>query len=136
MLYLLDTTTCSDLMRGHGPTEARVKELGSADRPAVCTIVRGEILYGIRRMPEGRRRSDFEIKATQLFGSLPCESIPPLAGDQYARLKSEQQRAGLSLDDNDLWIAATALALNATLVTRDADFTRIPQLMWSNWSAR
>jgi predicted nucleic acid-binding protein len=39
-----------------------------------------------------------------------------------------QQRAGLPLDENDLWIAATALAIDATLVTRDTDFRSIEGL--------
>jgi len=30
-------------------------------------------------------------------------------------VKLAQQRRGLSLDENDLWMAATALALGATL---------------------
>ena len=33
------------------------------------------------------------------------------------------------VDENDLWIAATALALGATLVTRDTDFNGIEGLM-------
>jgi predicted nucleic acid-binding protein len=35
---------------------------------------------------------------------------------------------GLSLDENDLWVAATALATGATLVSRDSDFRRIDRL--------
>jgi hypothetical protein len=31
------------------------------------------------------------------------------------------------LDENDLWIAATALALDAVLITRDSDFQRKPK---------
>jgi predicted nucleic acid-binding protein len=38
------------------------------------------------------------------------------------------------MDENDLWIAATALALNATLVTRDADFGGIAGLVMEDWT--
>ena len=43
-------------------------------------------------------------------------------------MKASQQRRGLPLDENDLWIAATALVLDATLVSRDGDFQAIAGL--------
>jgi len=60
---------------------------------------------------------------------LPCEPIPPAAGDRYASLKLVQQRLGLPLDENDPWIAATALAIGATLVSSDSDFHRVGTLV-------
>ena len=56
-----------------------------------------------------------------------CELIPPRAGDFYAAAKLARQQSGLALDEN-LWIAATALALGATLVSRDRDFAGIDGL--------
>jgi predicted nucleic acid-binding protein len=57
-----------------------------------------------------------------------CEPIPERAADLYANLKAARQQQGLALDENDLWVAATALALGARLVTRDADFAGIASL--------
>ena len=96
------------------------------DLVTTCAIVRGEILFGLERLAAGRRRFELEGKAAKLFAARPCETIP--AGDQYARLKAMQQRVGLPLDENDLWIAATTLAIGATLVTRDRDFQAIEGL--------
>jgi predicted nucleic acid-binding protein len=98
------------------------------DRVVICTIARGEILFGLGRLPQGRRRAELEAKAQKLFAVLPCESIPPAAGDLYADVKMAQQRRGLPLDENDLWIAATALAINATLVSYDSDFQDVAGL--------
>ena len=50
------------------------------------------------------------------------------AGDVYANIKVSQQRRGLPLDENDLWMAATAVALGAILVSRDSDFQGIEGL--------
>jgi predicted nucleic acid-binding protein len=41
---------------------------------------------------------------------------------------------GLVLDENDLWIAATALVLGAVLVTRDLDFQAIECLVVESWA--
>lgn len=102
--------------------------LSSDDVVTTCAIVRGEILFGLEKLALGRRRADLEAKAAKLFAAMPCEPVPAAAGDQYARVKATQQRIGLSLDENDLWIAATTLALGAMLVTRDRDFQAIDGL--------
>jgi predicted nucleic acid-binding protein len=101
---------------------------GVEDRVVTCTITRGEILFGLERLAAGRRRTELEEKAGKLFAVLPCEPIPAAAGDRYASVKVSQQRRGLSLDENDLWIAATALVMDATLVSRDSDFQAIEGL--------
>jgi len=48
-------------------------------------IVRGEILFGIERLPKGHRRESLENQATKLFATLPCEAIPKETGEHYAR---------------------------------------------------
>lgn len=107
---------------------AWLSSIGADDRVVVCSITRGEVLFGLERLAQGRRRTELEGKAWKLFDVLPCEPIPPAAGDQYAHVKNSQQRRGRPLDENDLWIAATALAIDATLVSRDSDFQRIKGL--------
>ena len=128
MIYPLDTNAISALMREDTQMAAWLSSLLVEVRAVINTITRGEILFGLGRLPEGRRRAELEAKAQKLFAALPCEPIPPAAGDLYAKLKIAQQSRGLPLDENDLWIAATALALNATLVSRDADFQGIEGL--------
>ena len=132
--YLLDTSTCSDLMREHRKVASRLTVLLPAGRVCTCTIVRGEIHYGIQRMPHGRKRNQFAQKAATLLSKLPCAPITESAADHYARLKLEAETQGLRLDENDLWIAATAVALDAVLVTRDRDFERVPGLLIEDWT--
>lgn len=134
MLFLLDTNAFSDLMRNHIGVEGRIAALGAGDRVAISTTVRGEILYGLRRLPTGRRLDDLTQRADALFAVVRCEPIPVGAADAYAAIKLSRQRQGLSLDENDLWIAATAFALNATLVTRDTDFRSLEEIDVVDWS--
>lgn len=134
MIFLLDTTTISDLMKEDPRTQGKLAALAPADRVGICSIVRGEIRYGIERLPVGKRREDIEAKSLRLFAAIPCEPVPPEAGDQYGQIKAATQNKGLSLDENDLWIAATALSLGATLVSRDSDFRRVDRLILTDWS--
>ena len=122
MIYLLDTNAISDLMRAAPAVEDWLSTLDPEDRVITCTIVRGEILFGIARLAESKRRLDLQQKVLGLFAAIPCEPVPETAAESYAAIKLARQRAGLTLDENDLWVAATALALRATLVSRDNDY--------------
>ena len=134
MIYLLDTTAFSALMRRATNVRTRLANLGSSDRVLICTITRGEILYGLTRLAEGKRRKDLEAEATKLFNELECVPVPETAADHYANVKSAAQKQGTPLDENDLWIAATALSLSAVLVTTDTDFQRVGALKREDWS--
>lgn len=126
MDYLLETSTCSFLMAGAPYVTARFDSLSDlGDYLFTCTIVRGEILFGIQRLPVGRRRQVLEQQAINLFEGLPCLAIPKEAADYYAPMKNYAEQQGTPLSENDLWIAATAMALDAILVTADSDFQRI-----------
>jgi predicted nucleic acid-binding protein len=65
---------------------------------------------------------------------LPSQPISDAIADHYAIIKATTQSKGLSLDENDLWIAAAALSLGATLVTRDSDFLRVDRLIVTDWT--
>ena len=134
---LLDTSTCSLLMEDAANVKGRLYSLAFSDYPFTVPIVRGEILFGIIRLPSGRRRQDLEQKADELFSEIPCDPIPFDAGDAYAQMKLAAQRQGTPLDQNDLWIAASAIALDAILVTADSDFQRVQGLFGlrlENWT--
>jgi predicted nucleic acid-binding protein len=126
--YLLDTNAISDLMRAKPQIEDWISSLDSRDRLVTCVIVHGEIIFGISRLPDGKRRQELEETAGKFLESFPCEPVPANAGDIYAAVKLFRQRLGLSLDENDLWIAATSISLGATLVSRDSDFSGIDGL--------
>jgi predicted nucleic acid-binding protein len=105
----------------------------TSDRVIICPIVRGEIIYGISRLPDGKKRRELSARSAQFFAMIPCEPIAPDAADQYARIKLESQQSGHAIGDNDLWIAATTLTLNAVFVTRDNDFRHIAGLIVEDW---
>jgi len=135
MNYLPDTSAFSDLIREHPKYAERLGKLTPDDQLLVCPIVPGELSYGLARLPEGKRGRDLRAKAARLLAAVRCEPVPPSAGDHYAQLKISRERAGLKLDENDLWIAACAVAYGATLVTRDTDFAGIEGLRVENWAA-
>ena len=53
------------------------------------------------------------------------DPIPESVAEVYAQIKVAAEQDGITLGECDLWIAATALALDAILVTSDSDYQRI-----------
>lgn len=134
MIFLLDSNAFSDLMRKAPRVEAHLAALGPDDRVIICSTVRGEILYGLMRLPQGKRREALAKQAAPLFATIACEPVPEAAADLYAKIKRSREAQGLALDENDLWIAATAGALGATLVTRDSDLRAVEGVETTDWS--
>jgi predicted nucleic acid-binding protein len=134
VIYLLDSNAVSDAMCEDMRTIARMAALGGGDQLVTCAIVRGEILFGIERLPEGKRRQALAAKAELLFSTIHCEPVPVSAAVRYAAIKKAWQQQGLALGDNDLWIAATTLILGAKLVSRDRDYRDIDGLIVEDWS--
>jgi predicted nucleic acid-binding protein len=132
--FLLDTNAINDIARQHPVFQTRIDALPTPHRLVTCSIVRGAILFGLERMPAGRRRSDavgLMLPALKLFD---CVEVSAEVADEYARVKRACQQKGTPLDENDLWIAGTALWLGAALVTRDTDLSHVPGLRIEDWT--
>lgn len=130
--YLLDTNAIGDIMSNHPKTQAKVAlhqtQLGTS------VVVRGESYYGVEKLPPGKRRSDLKSKLDAIFAKTSCEPVTDTVANRYAVIRRATEIKGFSLDDNDLWIAATALELGAVLVTRDKDFAHVPGLQVEDWT--
>lgn len=129
---LLDTNAVSDLMRDHPSPKARA----AAHPGRLCTsvLVRGEIRYGLDRLPVGKKRTDLEARALAILASLPHEPVTELIAEEYGRLKALLEAGGTIIGDNDSWIAAIAKELGLVLVTWDAQFRHVPGLIVEDWT--
>jgi predicted nucleic acid-binding protein len=63
VIYLLDTSAFSALMRADARMASWLSSVGADDRVVICTVARGEILFGLERLAPGRRRTELEEKA-------------------------------------------------------------------------
>jgi predicted nucleic acid-binding protein len=118
-------------MRDHPQLKANLAK--HSDPIVTSVVVVGEIRYGLTRLPAGKKRSDLEARARSILATLRIEPVTEPIAEAYGRLKASLEGQGLNLDDNDLWIAATALAAGHLVVTRDRIFTQIPGLQVADW---
>jgi tRNA(fMet)-specific endonuclease VapC len=62
-------------------------------------------------------------------------SLPETAAGTYGMVRADLERRGERIGNNDLWIAAHALAANLVLVTNnEKEFRRVKSLRIQNWA--
>lgn len=122
-MIVLDTNIISELMRAE-PHPAVLAWVAAQPRAMLyaTSIGQAEILSGIARLPEGRRRAALAAAAEAIFTEdlagrvLPFDSA---ASIHYARITTGRRQAGSPMEAFDALIAATALAAGAGVATRD-----------------
>jgi len=133
---LLDTTIVSAIMRGDPMVSERLARLPAVERLLLSVITDAEIRYGIHRLPAGQRRRHVEQAYRAVLRRFAdwLEITLPVSAAQ-ARIKSALETDGIVLPENDLWIAATALVHNLTMVSKDRHFLAVPGLITEDWSS-
>jgi predicted nucleic acid-binding protein len=83
-------------------------------------INEAEILYGISRLPDGRRKREIARLADEfLFSILEPFPFDHLAAPHYAAIAVRIERAGFEVDIADTQIASIAAARGFTIATRN-----------------
>jgi tRNA(fMet)-specific endonuclease VapC len=130
--YLLDTNICI-YIRQKRPEEVlrRFRKLRPGEA-VLSVITYGELLYGAAKS-EQRVRAIEQLH--ELVNFLPALSLPEAAAEAYGTIRAELELNGEMIGNNDLWIAAHALAAGLTLVTNnEKEFRRVRRLKVQNWT--
>ena len=130
--YMLDTDTCSYIMKRSHPTVLKRVQTVPVSDVCMSVITKAELLYGVEVSP--RRAQD----AAALAAFLPYVEALDFVDDaalHYAEIRADLKRRGTLIGANDLFIAAHARALGLTLVTNNtAEFERVSKLRLENWT--
>ena len=132
MSFLLDTDTCSYVMRrAHDGLLKRLSKVPVGD---VCmsVITKAELLYGVEVSPK-RRQDEAAVEA--LLRYVEVLDFPDEASSHYAKIRADLKTRGTMIGANDLLIAAHARSLGLTLITNNTrEFRRIRHLVIDNWT--
>jgi tRNA(fMet)-specific endonuclease VapC len=126
---LLDTSAYSAFMRGHLQVKVALAE---ADRIHLSPIVLGELHAGFQT---GSRRAENE-RGLRRFLSSPRVRLTEMNDEtalRYAEIFNFLRRAGTPIPTNDIWIAANAMQHGLRVLTTDAHYTRLPQVIVDYW---
>lgn len=129
--YLLDTNICIYIAREKPPSVAKRFAQLDAGVVGMSIITYGELRYGAEK--SSQRASALET-LTRLQNLIPAIDTDASTVAHYGAVRAHLERAGTPIGNNDLWIAAHALALDVTLVTNNLrEFERVPGLKLVNW---
>ncbi len=124
-MILLDTNVISELVRPSPNLSvlAYVRAL-APETTFTAAVCEAEIIYGLERLPNGRRREDLATRIAALFAAgfhnqvLPFDS---LCASHYGAIRSARDAVGRPITVEDAMIVATARAHGATVATRNVN---------------
>jgi len=133
MTYALDTNVIIDFLRKNKSVENNMRlAFSKGYTVAIPSIVYFEIVRGFKDKAEKRLREFHKLN----------EILKPLYLDRYdmtvfntaVEIYVNLRQTGNLVEDNDIYVAATAIANNAVLVTDNIKhFSRVEGLKLVNW---
>ena len=130
MNYLLDTDTCIYWLKGNEDIEEKAWKVGLS-KISISFVTLSELYYGAYK---SRRVEQNLANIGILKSKLSLMDSNASICDVFGKLKAMLEKDGKIIDDADLFIAACAVDINATLVTNnEKHFKRIKELKVQNW---
>ena len=130
--FLLDTDICIYVRQKKSEKLLRRFHALQPGEAAISVITFGELLFGA--IKRGTLAAERE-KWLELVHLLPVLSLPVETSEKYGRIRADLEYAGRIIGNNDLWIAAHAMAAGLILVTNnEKGFRRVRGLRVQNWA--
>ena len=132
--YLLDTNVISHIMQGRdAPLLERLTQV-AVGQAVMSSVTLAELEYGLHRKGQPVRLRNALTQVLLRMDVLPWdEDVATCYGEFCATLEAQ----GINLSDFDMMIAAHAVAVDATLVSRDKAFAQVagvnPRLKLEIW---
>jgi len=131
-IFHLDTCTVVGFLRAKSE---KIRERLNSVHPnqiAISKVVRAELIVGCLR---SQRPAFHRERVDEFLQRITVVDFDDQAAEHYAKIRFHIETLGKPIGPNDLFIAATARASNATLVTiNESEFRRVPELNVENWA--
>jgi tRNA(fMet)-specific endonuclease VapC len=125
MRLLLDTSAYSAFMRGHAAIKTSLQR---ADEIVVNAIVLGELAAGFVK---GRRRARNQEELNRFLSSprVNVVDVTEETAERYGVILNSLWKAGTPIPTNDIWIAASAMEHGLEILTTDAHYQKVGQVI-------
>lgn len=120
---LMDTNVIVRVLNGD---RELINELSKISSLCTCTVVSGELMYGAAKSAHVVQNKQ---NAKSFCSRYPLLGVSNIVAEFYGEIKKDLLSHGNVMPENDMWIAATALANDMTVITQDKHFEHIQNLM-------
>lgn len=103
-----------------------INELSKISSLCTCTAVLGEFMYSVTKSAHVVKNKQ---NAKSFCSRYPLLGVSNIVAEFYGEIKKDLLSHGNVMPENDMWIAATALANDMTVITQDKHFEHIQNLM-------
>jgi tRNA(fMet)-specific endonuclease VapC len=122
--YLLDTNVVSHIMQGRDANLLARLTAIPVGQVVISSITLAELEYGLHRKGQPPRLRNALTQVLLRMDVLPWDERVAIC---YGEFCSALEALGVNLSDFDMKIAAHAVALDVTLVSRDRAFAQVPE---------
>lgn len=112
-------------MRGHSEVVAALQE---ADEVCFNPVILGELLAGFMR-GKRRKKNESELKMFLQSPRVKILDMNAETAERYAAILNSLWKTGTPIPTNDIWIAATAMQHGLHLLTTDAHYQKVSQII-------
>ena len=124
---LLDTNIVIALLAGE---KSVLEALSEVDEVFLSNVVLGELYYGAFK---SQRSLENIARIEELAENSVVISCDEHVARKYGEIKNTLRAKGHPIPENDIWIAATAIFYDLTLITRDRHFEEVEGLSTESW---
>ena len=139
-MIVADTNVVSELMKAEPSSGVRAWVFGHRHHELRTTAITvAEILYGIERLPNGRRKTALREAAREVFSRFAEDvlAFDVAAASIYPEIVDYRERQGRPISGYDAQIAAICRSNGAKLATRnERDFAAVGVELINPWSPR
>ena len=130
MAYLIDTDIIIFALRGDKTVLAKFEE-NKTIPISISMVTYAELVFGAKRSQNEQTNM---IKVNHIREIYPIEELNVGVMEVFADIKAKMYVKAIRIEDMDLFIAATAMYNDLTLVTNNTKhFENIPGLKLENW---
>lgn len=131
MMYLLDTNTVSDYLKGNPAILNNLKRHHHS-LVAISSITKYELFYGLLKNPQAHKKYGEQLRL--LFKQAQTLVFDEESALLAAEIKQDLTQKGEPIGDCDTMIAAIGLQHKTIVVTNNVKhFQRVQDLMVINW---